>query len=76
MLCAKLFLECKQTPLGVLCKLHMVPFHSALKRCLLFSFLVNWGATQILQLPLGNESPAPEEHKMAVGSAIEALVGI
>ncbi len=33
-------------------------------------------ATQILQLALGNESPGPEEHKMAVGSAIEALVEI
>ena len=32
--------------------------------------------TQILQLALENESLGPEEHKMAVGSAIEALGGI
>ena len=38
--------------------------------------LASWGGTQILQLALGNESPGPEEHKMPVGSAIEALVGI
>ncbi len=32
--------------------------------------------TQILQLALEIESPVPEEHRIAVGSAIEALVGI
>ncbi len=40
------------------------------------TFLASWGGTQILHLALGNESPGTEEHKMAVGSAIEALVGI
>ncbi len=40
------------------------------------TFLASWGGSQILQLALGNESPGPEEHKMAVSSAIEALVGI
>ncbi len=32
--------------------------------------------TQILQPVVGNESLSPEEHKIAVGSAIEALVEI
>ncbi len=40
------------------------------------TFLACWGVTQILQLALGNESPGPEEHRKAVSSAIEALVGI
>ncbi len=34
------------------------------------------GAIQILPLALGNESLGPVKHKMAVGSAIEALVEI
>ncbi len=40
------------------------------------TFLVSWGVTQVFQLALRNESPGPEEHKMALGSAIEALVEI
>ncbi len=40
------------------------------------TFMASWGVTQILQPALENESPGPEEHKMAVGSAIEALVQI
>ncbi len=40
------------------------------------TFLASWGVTQIVQLVLGNESPGPEEHRMSVGSAIEALVHI
>ncbi len=39
-------------------------------------FWASWGMIEILQLALGNKCPGPEEHKMAVGSAIEALVGI
>ncbi len=72
-----------QTPNGVLYKLHMVSFHSALMRCFpLGNFLTIplhfWqvGVTQIFQLVLGNESPVPEEHKKTVGSVIEALVEI
>ncbi len=40
------------------------------------TLLASWGMTQILQLALGNESPGPEEYRMSVGSAIEALVHI
>ncbi len=69
-----------QTPLGVLYKLHMVSFHSALMRCFplknFLTFLASWGVTQILQLALENESPGPGKHKMVVGSTIEALVRI
>ncbi len=36
-------------------------------------FLARRGVTQILHIALGNESPGPEEHKSAVGSAIKAL---
>ncbi len=39
------------------------------------TFLASWGVTQILQLALGNKFSASVQHKMAVGSAIEALVG-
>ncbi len=38
--------------------------------------MATWGVTPILQLALETESPGPVEHKMAVGYAIEALVGI
>ena len=31
--------------------------------------------SQILQLALSNESPGPEEHKTAIGSGIEPLLG-
>ncbi len=126
--------QCMEIPLGVLHKLDMVSFYSALMRCFppkiswlypqIFgklgwnsdsstctwkwiswsrgtqngswfcnwspgwdlrgvqnvrfwsTFLARWGVTQILQPALGNESPGPEEHKMAVGSGIKALVGI
>ncbi len=37
------------------------------------TFLASWGVTQYLQVALGNESPGLREHKMAVGSTIEAL---
>ncbi len=40
------------------------------------TFLASWGVTQIHQLALGHISPGPVEHKMAVGSGIEAMVGI
>ena len=40
------------------------------------TFLTSWGVTQIVQLGLGHESPGPVEHKMVVGSGIEALIGI
>ena len=40
------------------------------------TFLASLGVTQILQIAFENESPGAEEHKMAVGSAIQALVEI
>ncbi len=40
------------------------------------TFMASWGVTQILHFALEHESPGPEESKIAVGSAIEALVGI
>ncbi len=42
----------------------------------ILTFLASWGVTQNLHFALEHESPGPEESKIAVGSAIEALVGI
>ena len=71
------------TPWGTLQVAHgVISFCSdevfSTKKCPDYSltFLASCGVTQILQLALGNESSGPDEHKKAVGSAIEALVMI